>query len=386
MWSWASRRTRSPAPSAVKNCWRSRRISSRCRNTESKPRRCERVRRNVAVAGLSLAVPRGEVFGFLGPNGAGKTTSLKMLLGLVGRRRAAARCSARRSADRGTCTHRLPARAFPFSRLPNARELLHFHGRLSASRRRARDAHRGAARRVGLTTRRTGRSGPTAGHDAACRPRAGAARLARARVPRRADLGARSARAPARARHHRRAAPGGTTVFLNSHLLGEVEATCDRVAFVKTGLVVHELELGNATGTLDVELRVGRPDDALLEGSRHSAGVKRDEALVRCTPTPRAVLPELARWLVGRGVALYEIRCRRKSLRNGSSRSWAKIRGRAKTCAARYDRSPDLARGAPPQDRARRADLRAVVSHRVRDGRSSCSRSWTRGRPAGVAP
>ena len=39
--------------------------------------------RNVAVAGLSLAVPRGEVFGFLGPNGAGKTTSLKLLLGLV---------------------------------------------------------------------------------------------------------------------------------------------------------------------------------------------------------------------------------------------------------------------------------------------------------------
>jgi ABC-2 type transport system ATP-binding protein len=39
--------------------------------------------RHVAVAGLSLAVPRGEVFGFLGPTGAGKTTSLKLLLGLV---------------------------------------------------------------------------------------------------------------------------------------------------------------------------------------------------------------------------------------------------------------------------------------------------------------
>ncbi|HKN48599.1 MAG TPA: ATP-binding cassette domain-containing protein, partial [Actinomycetota bacterium] len=35
-----------------------------------------------AVAGLSMSVPRGEVFGFLGPNGAGKTTAVKLLLGL----------------------------------------------------------------------------------------------------------------------------------------------------------------------------------------------------------------------------------------------------------------------------------------------------------------
>ena len=39
--------------------------------------------RTVAVADLSLAIRRGEVFGFLGPNGAGKTTSLKLLLGLI---------------------------------------------------------------------------------------------------------------------------------------------------------------------------------------------------------------------------------------------------------------------------------------------------------------
>src|SRR4029450_10992212 len=37
----------------------------------------------VAVADLTLEVPRGEIFGFLGPNGAGKSTCVKMLLGPV---------------------------------------------------------------------------------------------------------------------------------------------------------------------------------------------------------------------------------------------------------------------------------------------------------------
>lgn len=37
----------------------------------------------VAVAGLDLVVPRGELFAFLGPNGAGKTTTIKMLVGLL---------------------------------------------------------------------------------------------------------------------------------------------------------------------------------------------------------------------------------------------------------------------------------------------------------------
>src|SRR5947199_4725205 len=39
--------------------------------------------RTVALAGLTMTVPRGEVFGFLGPNGAGKTTAVKLLLGLL---------------------------------------------------------------------------------------------------------------------------------------------------------------------------------------------------------------------------------------------------------------------------------------------------------------
>ena len=43
----------------------------------------KRFRRQVAVDGVDLAVPRGAVYGFLGPNGSGKTTTIRMLLGLI---------------------------------------------------------------------------------------------------------------------------------------------------------------------------------------------------------------------------------------------------------------------------------------------------------------
>jgi ABC-2 type transport system ATP-binding protein len=43
----------------------------------------KRFRRQVAVNGVDLAVPRGAVYGFLGPNGSGKTTTIRMLLGLI---------------------------------------------------------------------------------------------------------------------------------------------------------------------------------------------------------------------------------------------------------------------------------------------------------------
>jgi ABC-2 type transport system ATP-binding protein len=43
----------------------------------------KRYGRTVALDGISMRVPAGEVFGFLGPNGAGKTTAIKLLLGLA---------------------------------------------------------------------------------------------------------------------------------------------------------------------------------------------------------------------------------------------------------------------------------------------------------------
>src|SRR6478609_1865263 len=85
----------------------------------------------VAVADLSLAVPRGEVFGFLGPNGAGKSTSLKMLLGLV-------RPSGGSARVLGFPPDHAPTKArigflpehFRFHEWLAAASLLDFHGRL----------------------------------------------------------------------------------------------------------------------------------------------------------------------------------------------------------------------------------------------------------------
>lgn len=274
--------------------------------------------RNVAVAGLSLVVPRGQVFGFLGPNGAGKTTSLKLLLGLVAP-----------TSGKGTVlgaplgNREVRARIgflpehFRFHDCLNARELLHFHGRLLGLPKRGLDtriealllrvglddaAHRplrtyskGMVQRAGLAQALLGTpelvflDEPTSGLDPLGR------------------LLVRDVIDELRA--------GGASVFLNSHLLGEVEATCDRVAFVKNGLVVHEMALAGSEGTLDVELRVGHADDALLDGlAIFGAGVTRDGTLIRLRATAENLLPELARWLVGRGVALYELRCRRKTL------------------------------------------------------------------------
>jgi ABC-2 type transport system ATP-binding protein len=274
--------------------------------------------RNVAVAGLSLAVPRGEVFGFLGPNGAGKTTSLKLLLGLVPPTSGTGTVLGAPLGNTQARAHIgfLPEH-FRFHDCLNARELLYFHGRLLGLAKRGLDTRiESLLLRVGLDDAghrplRTYSKGMTqrAGLAAALlgapqlvfldEPTSGLDPLGRLLV--------RDVIEELRA--------GGATVFLNSHLLGEVEATCDRVAFVKNGRVVHELDLASAEGTLDVELRAGGVDDAVLaELEAFGTGVKRDGALVRLHAHAESVLPELARWLVGRGAAIYELRCRRKTL------------------------------------------------------------------------
>ena len=88
-------------------------------------------RRTVALAGLSMTVQRGEVFGFLGPNGAGKTTAVKMLLGLIRPTGGDAMVLGAPAGDRETRRQigYLPE-LFRFQAWLTAREVLILHARL----------------------------------------------------------------------------------------------------------------------------------------------------------------------------------------------------------------------------------------------------------------
>jgi ABC-2 type transport system ATP-binding protein len=110
---------------------------------------------------------------------------------------------------------------------------------------------------------------------------------------------------------------GGTSVFLNSHLLGEVEATCDRVAFVKEGRVVRETTLAEDRGACEVEIRHGGtlPPGVLEELARFGQGAARDgNGVVRLAGASEDAIPAVAQLLVARGVPIYGLAARRPSL------------------------------------------------------------------------
>ncbi len=108
---------------------------------------------------------------------------------------------------------------------------------------------------------------------------------------------------------------GGTTVFLNSHLLGEVESTCDRVVFVKRGRTVRELALNDPSAALWVNLRIDQTGPRILDGlAQFGSDVSRVDGVVRLRVQSEEALPSIARWLVDQGVRLFEMGGRRPSL------------------------------------------------------------------------
>jgi ABC-2 type transport system ATP-binding protein len=266
--------------------------------------------RNIALHDLDLTVMPGEVFGFLGPNGAGKTTTVKILLGLVQATRGEARIFGEPA---GHPESRLRVGYLPenfrFHDWLTGSRLLDFHGRLarlSPSTRRERIPR--VLETVGLAGRGQDR---VRSYSKGMTQRIGIAQalihepdLVLLDEPTSAldPVGRREVRDLIRS-----LAARGMTVFLNSHLLSEVEMVCDRVAIVDRGRVVRSGRLADLIGGVP-ELRVtlDRIDSVALDLlAAHGDVLKVQDATVTLAVADLETGPVLAEALIRGGYRLY---------------------------------------------------------------------------------
>jgi ABC-2 type transport system ATP-binding protein len=273
----------------------------------------------VAVAGVTLSVAPGQVFGFLGPNGAGKTTTLKMLLGLVRPTSGQARLLDHAPGD-PTVMGRvgfLPEH-FSFPRWLTATELLQVHGRLLGMSRadRAERVPR-LLERVGLAGRGDGRIGT---FSKGMMQRVGLAQAILGRpdvvfldepTSGLDPLGRRDVRDIIRELR-----ADGMTVFLNSHLLSEVEVTCDHLIMVKSGRVVRSGTLAELTGGhVEVTVRAGGLTPAALAAAGALGRLAESiDGRFRLGLDDEERLPELVDRLAAAGARVYEVSPHRPSL------------------------------------------------------------------------
>ena len=265
-----------------------------------------------AVKGLTLQVKQGEVFGFLGPNGAGKTTSIKMLLGLVAPTSGSASLLGAPVGNRAALAHMgfLPEH-FRFQDWLTAQEFLELHGRLYGMNQLDINARidellervglsdfrnkflrtfsKGMLQRIGLAQailnhpRLVFLDEPTSGLDPVGR------RLVRDII------------------HELRA--DGTSVFLNSHLLSEIEVTCDRVAFIRHGEVVRVMELSTLNaGQISVSIRAGNLSPQAANGlSQWGTDIQVNDGQVTMSLSNELVMPEITRYLVAQGAEVFAL-------------------------------------------------------------------------------
>jgi ABC-2 type transport system ATP-binding protein len=254
-----------------------------------------------ALDGLDLVVPAGGVFGFLGPNGSGKTTTIRCLLGLAAPSGGSCRLL---GGDVPKGLPRVLTRVGSLVETPglnpglSGRQTLAVLATLGGQGRSRVEAvvdQAGLAERADDLVR---------GYSLGMRQRLGLA-AALLKDPELLVLdepangldpaGIREVRTLLR-----RLGDEGRTVFLSSHLLGEVEQVCDRVAIlargrtIATGAVADVLGSGRASRLL---VRVARPEDgfaALQRAGLHAS--RQDDHLLVSVPDdgPEAVVRALA--------------------------------------------------------------------------------------------
>lgn len=251
-------------------------------------------RGRAVVDGLTLTVGQGEVFGFLGPNGAGKSTTVKMLLGLVLPTGGELSVLGGTPADPAIRARLgfLPEQ-FRFQTWMTGEEFLHFHGRLAGLKA---DELRRRVPQVLETVGLGGRGRETlSGYSKGMLQRCGLAGAILAH-PKLVFLDEPTSALDPIGRVEvreiiERLRAEGVSVFLNSHLLSEVEQVCDRVAFVKRGQVLQQGSMQELMGgVIPVDLRVDELSPALLDSLARLGEVRHTDR-----NTPGQVSAEL--WL-----------------------------------------------------------------------------------------
>jgi ABC-2 type transport system ATP-binding protein len=265
------------------------------------------------VRGVELQVPRGTAFGYLGPNGAGKTTLIRMLLGLT-------------PASSGS----MKLLGFP---VPQQREQAlarvgaiveepKFHGHLTGRENleivaaaRGSEAFAlidGSLDRVGLTARAGDR---VKTYSLGMRQRLGIARCLLADPELLILDEPMNGLDPAGIQEFRgfvrSFVDDGGTIVLSSHLLDEVEKTCDHVAIVDNGNVVVQGSIAELRGGDEPQLLIGVDDTArarlLLAAQPSVARVTDDGDELRVALRDAGAVADLNRRLVESGLAVHRL-------------------------------------------------------------------------------
>jgi ABC-2 type transport system ATP-binding protein len=282
-----------------------------------------------AVDSVDLQVPRGCAFGFLGPNGAGKTTLIRMLLGLTQASSGSIRLRGHDVPhDKGVALERVGAiveepRFVPYLsgrqnlRIIAAAREPAAHGRID-----------GALERVGLAGRADDR---VKSYSLGMRQRLGVARCLLADPELLILDEPMNGLDPAGIHEFRQMVrefvSEGRTVFLSSHLLDEIERTCDLVAVIDGGRVVEQGAIGSVgreLGATVLNLGCDRPADAgvMLRAREAELSIESGELLpdglsLRLTVSPDAAPAAIAainQALVTAGFGVFRLEVVRASL------------------------------------------------------------------------
>jgi ABC-2 type transport system ATP-binding protein len=270
-----------------------------------------------ALTGLTMRVERGEVFGFLGPNGAGKTTALKVLLGLTSATSGSGTVLGAPIGDRRSRRRLgyLPE-LFRYQSWMRAREVLALHCELAGLPRRTWPTEIGDALDVVGLQDRAGDLVGTFSKGMQQRLGLGAALLGSPELvlldePTSAldPVGRQDVRRIVRELRDR-----GVAVFLNSHLLAEIERVCDRVAIVDRGRIVTSGTIDQLLAVRAVRIRATGLGPTELARLERFGPLAMDGDWLSAAAVPPDEVPELVAAVVHAGGRVHAVEQQRETL------------------------------------------------------------------------